>query len=97
MWTACCGRKTLQTCGTRKQAVAGLPELLLIPFWRIPFFPLPLSPLKLFFLIKIRRTSDPTVEAIYGGSITDASGNVWNITSGGQIAVNGVVDTGTQV
>lgn len=31
----------------------------------------------------------------YGGSITDAAGNIWTITAGGQVAVNGVPDPTT--
>jgi hypothetical protein len=30
-----------------------------------------------------------------GGEITDAEGNVWTVTTGGQVAVNGLVDTTT--
>jgi hypothetical protein len=51
----------------------------------------------IFILTWARRSSDPTVQAIYGGSITDASGNSWSITAGGQISENGVVDPITQV
>lgn len=35
------------------------------------------------------------VTAGSGGSITDQNGNIWTITSGGQVAVNGIADTTT--
>jgi hypothetical protein len=35
------------------------------------------------------------VRAGSGGSIVDASGNTWTITSAGQVAVNGQADTST--
>ncbi len=31
----------------------------------------------------------------YGGAITDARGNIWTITAGGQVAINGAPDPGT--
>jgi hypothetical protein len=37
--------------------------------------------------------SGTVVKAGAGGSITDASGDVWTITSGGQVAINGVTNT----
>jgi hypothetical protein len=36
-----------------------------------------------------------TVAAGSGGSLTDAQGNKWTITAGGQVAKNGVADTTT--
>ena len=39
--------------------------------------------------------SGTVVLAGSGGSIRDAAGNVWTITSGGQVAVNGVADAST--
>jgi predicted peptidase len=40
-------------------------------------------------------SANNTVVTGTSGSITDASGNKWTITSGGQVAVNGVTDTQT--
>ena len=40
-------------------------------------------------------SANDTVVTGTSGAITDASGNTWSITSGGQVAVNGVADTQT--
>src|SRR6185437_5641062 len=37
--------------------------------------------------------NDTMVLAGSSGSVTDAGGNAWTITSGGQVAVNGTADT----
>jgi hypothetical protein len=40
-------------------------------------------------------SADNTVVNGTAAGIIDAAGNVWSITAGGQVAVNGAVDTGT--
>ena len=39
--------------------------------------------------------NDTVVKAASGSAITDANGNKWTITAGGQVAINGVADTTT--
>ncbi|MGD0108660.1 MAG: hypothetical protein ABSC06_32165, partial [Rhodopila sp.] len=51
--------------------------------------------------VPVASTSPPSpdntvVMAGSSGAITDASGNAWTITTGGQVAVNGVADTTTK-
>jgi hypothetical protein len=46
-----------------------------------------------FIFYSFTQFSGAVIKAGSGGLITDASGKVWTITSGGQVAINGVTNT----
>src|ERR1700742_1139409 len=80
MSTAPSGRKTTATCGGARPSQT--------PPGSRPPTPTPTP----------TPTPSPNDTVVKGtaGSITDARGNKWTITAGGQVAVNGVADTTTK-